>query len=166
MTAQKQVYDFKVRTAAGKKVSMKQWKGKTLLIVNTASECGLTPQYKELEALFQKYKDKGFMVLAFPCNQFGGQEPGGDSTIVSFCQLNYGVSFPIMSKVEVNGKTATLLYQFLKRTAPTEQGEDIRWNFEKFLISRKGKVLQRFHPRKTPFEIETEIQQALSKSEE
>lgn len=161
VVAQRSIYAFKVKDAQGKTFKMKQLKGKTVLIVNTASECGLTPQYEGLEALYKKYKDKGLVVVAFPCNQFGGQEPGSDSTIVSFCRLSYDVSFPIMSKIEVNGAQTAPIYQYLKATSEVEKGKDIRWNFEKFLISPTGKILNRFHPRQTPQEIESDVVRAL-----
>lgn len=159
--AQRSIYDFKVKDAEGKTFKMKRLKGKTILIVNTASKCGLTPQYEGLEALYKKYKDKGLVVVAFPCNQFGGQEPDSDSAIVSFCRLSYDVSFPIMSKIEVNGESTAPIYQYLKNVCEVEKGADIRWNFEKFLISPDGKILNRFHPRKTPQEIEAEVKKAL-----
>jgi glutathione peroxidase len=145
------VLDFKVRDIDGKDVDLAKFKGEVMLVVNTASKCGYTPQYKGLEALFEKYKDQGFKVLAFPANEFGRQEPGTNSEIKEFCTSNYNVSFPIFSKIVVKGQGIHPLYQFLtdKSTDPKFGGE-IKWNFTKFLVSRKGEVIARFEPKVTP----------------
>ncbi|MGE0616961.1 MAG: glutathione peroxidase [Bacteriovoracia bacterium] len=158
----KTVYDFTAKDGRGQERSLKEFAGKALLIVNTASECGFTPQYKGLEALRKKYHEKGLEVLGFPCNQFGGQEPGDDQQISQFCELNYGVSFPIFSKVNVNGSDAHPLFEFLKESLPGILGSKmIKWNFTKFLVSRDGKPLKRYAPNDTPESIEKEISAAL-----
>ena len=143
--------NFKMKTLAGKDVDLSQYKGKVVLIVNTASECGLTPQYEDLEALHEKYAKQGLAVLGFPCNQFGSQEPGSDADIAKFCSSNYKVKFDMFSKVEVNGDGACPLYKYLTalQTKPTKAGK-ISWNFEKFLIGRDGSVVARFDPKTTP----------------
>lgn len=141
---------------------MDQYKGKVLLIVNTASRCGFTPQYEGLEALHRKYKDRGLVVLGFPCNQFGAQEPGNDEEIRSFCSLNYDVSFPLFSKVEVNGDGALPLYKHLKEQAPGVLGTQmIKWNFTKFLVDREGNVAKRYAPQDKPEEIASDIEKML-----
>lgn len=159
--AQKNVYGFKVKDAQGKTFRMKDLRGKAILIVNTASECGYTPQYEGLETLYKQYGSRGLVIVAFPCNQFGGQEPGSDSTIVAFCREKYDVTFPVMSKIEVNGKNAAPLYRYLKEAANEMKGQDIRWNFAKFLISRDGRSVRRFSTKETPADIEPEIREAL-----
>ena len=136
------VYDFEAQTTTGQSVKLDQYKGQVLLIVNTASKCGFTPQFDGLEKLWQSHGPKGLAVLGFPCNQFGGQDPGSNDEIASFCQLNYGVSFPMMAKVDVNGAQAHPLYQWLVKEAPGILGTtSIKWNFTKFLIGRDGKVI-------------------------
>ncbi|MGK5083975.1 glutathione peroxidase [Bdellovibrionota bacterium FG-1] len=156
------IFDFSLKTADGKDTTLAPYKGKALLVVNVASKCGFTAQYAGLQKLYEKYQDRGLMVLGFPCNQFGGQEPGSDSEIQSFCQLNFGVTFPVFSKIDVNGETAHPLYQFLKKEEPGIFGtEGIKWNFTKFLISREGKVLKRFASNVTPRDLEKEIEAAL-----
>jgi len=135
------IYDFKVANSNGDIVSLGDYKGKTLMIVNVASKCGFTPQYAKLQALYEKYKDKGFVILGFPCNQFLGQEPGTDAEIQQFCQLNYGVTFPVFKKIKVNGKEADPLYQYLKAETG---GSSIKWNFCKFVISKDGVVAERY----------------------
>ncbi len=156
------VYDFQVKDIKGQNFDLKTLQGKTLLIVNTASQCGFTPQYKGLEELYQKYKDKGFMVLGFPCNQFGKQEPGNESEIASFCELNYGVTFPLFAKVNVNGSDADPLYKFLKEANPGILGtEAIKWNFTKFLVDKTGKPVKRFAPNDEPKSLEGKIQELL-----
>lgn len=146
-----EVLSFKMKAINGKEVDLAKYKGKVLLVVNVASACGLTPQYEELEALHEKYGEKGLAVAGFPCNQFGKQEPGSDEEIVKFCQTNYNVKFDLFSKVEVNGEGACPLYKHLTslETKPAGAGK-ISWNFEKFLIGRDGKVLARFAPRTAP----------------
>jgi glutathione peroxidase len=157
------ISEFKVKNHLGAEVSLSEYHGKVLLIVNTASACGFTPQYEGLQKLREKYKDKGFEVLGFPCNQFGAQEPGSDSEIQNFCQMNFGVNFPVFSKIEVNGPNADPLYGFLKKEAPGIMGtEAIKWNFTKFLVSKDGKVLNRFAPMDKPESLEKEIESALN----
>jgi len=159
------LYDFTVKNNLDEAVSMSDYKGKVLLVVNTASKCGFTPQYKGLEALYQKYKDQGLVVIGFPCNQFAGQEPGTDAEIASFCELNYGVTFPLMSKINVNGKHADPLYVFLKEQANEDRSKSIKWNFTKFLISRDGANIQRFGSRTTPEELVKDIEALLKKQD-
>jgi glutathione peroxidase len=155
-------YDFDAKTLDGKPRSLKEFSGKVLLIVNTASKCGFTPQYAGLEELFKKYQPQGLEVLGFPCNQFGSQEPGSESEIGAFCEKNYGVSFPMFEKVDVNGDAAHPLYRWLKEQAPGVLGtEGIKWNFTKFLIDRSGKVAGRFAPVTKPIELEKDIAKLL-----
>jgi len=156
------VYDFKARTIDGEEVSLSHYRGKVLLIVNVASRCGFTPQYRGLEELYERFGKSGFEVLGFPCNQFGKQEPGTDSDIRGFCDLQYGVRFPLFSKVDVNGSGAHPLYEFLKKSKPGFLGtKRIKWNFTKFLIDRNGKPLKRYSPQTTPDKIEKDLQTAL-----
>ncbi len=180
------IYDISVKDINGKEVSMAQYKGKVLLIVNVASKCGLTPQYKGLEALYLEYKDQGFEILAFPCNQFFGQEPGTNDEIQSFCSLNYKVTFPLFDKIDVNGENESPLYTYLKAQAPFvgypegfedfgerltmihqktgtgfDRGDAIKWNFGKFLVSRDGKTIIRFEPMVTPDMMEGAIEDML-----
>ena len=157
------VYQFTMNSIEGKPVSLKQYEGKVMIIVNTASKCGFTPQYKGLEELYQKYKDQGLEILGFPCNQFGKQEQGNESEISEFCELNYGVSFPMFAKIDVNGPDASPLFKNLKQQKPGLLGsESIKWNFTKFLIGRDGKAILRAAPLTKPEDLETEIQQALA----
>lgn len=151
------IYDFVVKGNTGVDVDLAQYRGKVVLIVNTASKCGFTPQYKGLEDLYQNYKDKGLVILGFPCNQFAKQEPGNDEDIASFCELNFGVTFPLMKKVDVNGKEASPLYQFLKKKAGGFLFSRIKWNFTKFLIDRDGQTVKRFSPVTKPESLETDI---------
>ena len=180
------VYDFTVKDIKGNDVSLANYKGKVLLIVNVASKCGLTPQYEGLEALYQKYKDQGLEILAFPCNQFLEQEPGTNDEILDFCSVNYNVTFPLFDKIDVNGKEESPLYTFLKAKAPFkgypegyeafasqltkihqqtgsgfEKGNAIKWNFGKFLISKDGLTIQRFEPMVSPEMLESTIQEML-----
>ena len=179
------VYDYKMKNIGGKEVSLSDYRGKLLLIVNTASKCGFTPQYKGLESLYKKYKDQGLVILGFPCNQFLQQDPGTNDEISSFCKMNYGVSFPLFSKIDVNGPQEAPLYRYLKEAAPFQgfelskesgrvindvvqknyadnlSGNGIKWNFTKFLISRDGSKVQRFEPSVTPKELEPVIDKAL-----
>jgi len=156
------VYDFTVDDIHGKPVKLSRYKGKALLIVNTASKCGFTPQYKGLETLYGKLKGKGLEVLGFPCNQFGAQEPGTAEEIESFCEINYGVTFPLFAKVDVNGKGAAPLYQYLKAEKPGLLGsEAIKWNFTKFLVDGKGKVVERYAPNVEPADIAGDIEKLL-----
>ncbi|MCW3836689.1 glutathione peroxidase [Sphingomonas canadensis] len=156
------ITDIPVRTAAGAETTLAEHAGKVLLIVNTASKCGFTPQYAGLEALWRKYGDRGFAVLAFPCNQFGAQEPGDAAEIASFCSLTYDVTFPVFAKVDVNGADAAPLFRHLKHEAPGVLGsEGIKWNFTKFLVDRSGKVVDRFAPTTKPEAIEGAIEALL-----
>jgi glutathione peroxidase len=157
------VYGFQVLTIDGKPITLSQYQGKVLLIVNVASKCGFTPQYKGLEALYEKYKDQGLVILGFPCNQFASQEPGTPSEIKSFCQLNYGVTFPLFAKIEVNGPHTHPLYQFLKKKELDPAGKfEIGWNFNKFLINREGLPLKRYVSQVKPEEIDSDIQKVLA----
>ncbi len=156
------IYDFTATGIDGQPVALSQFKGQALLIVNTASACGFTPQFAGLEALHQSYAAKGLAVLGFPCNQFGAQDKGSNDEIASFCQLNYGVSFPMMAKIEVNGSAADPLYQWLCAEAPGLLGtKAIKWNFTKFLVGKDGQVLKRYAPTDTPKSLEKDIEAAL-----
>ena len=180
------IYDITVKDIDGSDISLSNYKGKVLLIVNVASKCGLTPQYEGIEALYLKYKDQGLEILAFPCNQFLGQEPGTNEEIQSFCSLNYNVTFPLFNKIEVNGENESPLYTYLKEQAPFkgypegteefaamldeihqktgtgfDQGDAIRWNFGKFLVSKDGKTILRFEPMASPADLEADIQRML-----
>lgn len=156
------IYEFKAKNIKDEEVSLSQYQGKVLLIVNTASKCGFTPQYQGLEELYQKYSSKGLEVLAFPCNQFGGQEPGSETEIAQFCDLNYHTSFPIFSKVDVNGDNAHPVWSFLKKSKPGLLGsEAIKWNFTKFLVDRHGHPVKRFAPQDSPSSMATEIEGLL-----
>ena len=178
------IYDFSAETNKGEELSFSQYKGKVLLIVNTASKCGFTPQYDGLEALYQKYSDQGLVVIGFPCDQFGHQEPGTNEEIEEFCRLNHGVTFPLMAKSDVNGENANEIFKWLYSEKPFEgfgdsdtgkfmdgmlsrqdpdyaSNPDIKWNFTKFLIDRKGLVVARFEPVVTPHELESDIEALL-----
>ena len=156
------IADFTAKLPGGKDINLADKAGKVLLVVNTASKCGFTPQYAGLEALWKTYTDRGFEVVAFPCNQFGGQEPGTPEEIANFCQVNYGLSFPVMAKIEVNGAGAAPLYDWLKAEAPGIFGtQRIKWNFTKFLIGRDGQVVRRFAPTAKPESIEGAIEALL-----
>ena len=177
------IYEYKAVASNGKEIDFSQFQGKVLLIVNTASKCGFTPQFAGLEELNQKYKDRGLVVIGFPCNQFASQDPGSDSEIEGFCQLNYGVTFQIMKKVDVNGKDECPVFTFLKAQAPTEEYKglkakathtmlkglsksvekesDILWNFTKFLVAKDGKTVLRYAPTTEPADMEKDIEKAL-----
>ncbi len=156
--------DLEVKTIDGKLISLDTYKGKLLLIVNTASRCGFTPQYRGLQQLYERYRERGLMVLGFPCNQFGAQEPGDEASIAQFCDLNYGVSFPMFAKIDVNGEHAHPLFVRLKKAAPGLLGtEAIKWNFTKFLVTPDGKV-KRYAPTDTPEAIEKDILLALEQT--
>ena len=156
------LYAQTVRTIDGKDVPLADWRGQVLLIVNTASKCGFTPQYEGLEALQKRYGEKGFSVLGFPCNQFGAQEPGDEAEIANFCKLTYDVDFPMFAKVDVNGDTAHPLFKVLKAAAPGLLGsEGIKWNFTKFLVDRSGNVIDRFAPTTKPDAIAADIEKLL-----
>lgn len=154
-------YDFKARKMNGQEVSMEDYKGKVVLVVNTASKCGLTPQFEELEALYKEYKDQGLEILGFPCNQFAKQDSGSNKEIHEFCQLNYGVSFTMFEKIEVNGEGAHPLYRFLKKEGKGLFSSEIKWNFTKFLIDQNGRVIRRYAPTVKPSKIEADIQKLL-----
>ena len=182
-TTMKKIYDYKALTSKSKELDFAQFEGKVLLVVNTASKCGFTPQFEGLEALNQKYKDKGLVIIGFPCNQFKEQDPGSDGEIAEFCQLNYGVTFQIMKKTDVNGPAAEPIFKYLKAQAPTEEykgikakathvllkklstsvekDSDILWNFTKFLISKDGTVIKRYAPTTKPEDFEKDIEAML-----
>jgi glutathione peroxidase len=154
----KSIYDFSIKNISGGEIKMENYKGKVLLIVNTASKCGFTPQFEGLENLYKKYSGKGLVVMGFPCNQFNKQDPGTEKEIEEFCKLNYGVSFPLSEKIEVNGENTHPLYKFLKKKAGGILGtKKIKWNFTKFLVDKEGKVIKRFAPATTPEKIEDDI---------
>jgi len=156
------LFDFSTRSIAGQRADFAARRGDVFLLVNTASACGFTPQFKGLEKLWRDYRDKGLVVVGFPCNQFGAQDPGSDREIASFCELNYGVSFPMMAKVDVNGPTADPLWQWLKAQAPGMLGsEAIKWNFTKFLVGRDGQVIRRYAPNDEPDKLRADIEKAL-----
>lgn len=156
------VHDFDVETIKGEKKSLSDFKGKTLLIVNTASKCGFTPQFKGLQALYDKYQAQGLEILGFPCNQFGNQDPGSNTEILEFCSLNYDVEFPMFAKLEVNGSGAHPLYKHLRSEAPGVLGTTgVKWNFTKFLVDPDGRVVDRFSPKATPAELEDAIESVL-----
>ena len=157
------IYDFSATQINGKAISLKKFKGKAMLIVNTASACGFTPQFAGLQELHATYGPKGLVVLGFPCNQFGAQDPGDNQDIAEFCQLNYGVSFPMMAKIDVNGAQASALYQWLSAEAPGLLGSKaIKWNFTKFLVGRDGLVVRRFAPTDTPQSLAADIEATLA----
>ena len=157
------VHSFSVKSINGEMISLSQYTGKVLLIVNVASKCGFTPQYKGLQAIFEKLNPQGFEVLGFPCNQFGAQEPGDEAEIKSFCSLKYNVTFPMFAKIDVNGADTAPLYDFLKKEEPGILGtEMIKWNFTKFLVGKSGKVIRRYGPNVTPESIEADIVSALA----
>ena len=156
------IYDFPVQTVGGEVKSLAEYRSRVMLIVNTASKCGFTPQYKGLEALYRTYSSQGFVVLGFPCNQFGAQEPGDITEIQSFCSLTYDVTFPLFAKIDVNGTDASPLFQYLKSAAKGLLGsEAIKWNFTKFLVARNGSVLKRYAPTTTPENLKKDIEAAL-----
>ncbi|MCR9185840.1 MAG: glutathione peroxidase [Halieaceae bacterium] len=156
------LYDFTCAMPSGKAATLEDYRGKVLLVVNTASKCGFTPQFAGLEKLFETYRERGFTVLGFPCNQFGKQDPGSNDEIMEFCQVNYGVSFPMFAKVDVNGATADPLFQHLKKQAPGALGsQGIKWNFTKFLIDTEGNVVKRYAPTTRPDDIARDIETLL-----
>lgn len=156
------VYDFSAKTITGEEKLLKDYEGKVLLIVNVASKCGFTPQYKGLQEVYDKYKEQGLEILGFPCNQFGGQEPGTEADITSFCELNYGVNFPMFAKIDVKGDKAHPLYTYMTEQAPGLLGmKAVKWNFTKFLIGKDGKVVGRFAPQTKPVDLEVEIEKVL-----
>ncbi|CAA0101475.1 Hydroperoxy fatty acid reductase gpx1 [BD1-7 clade bacterium] len=157
------VHDFTCKTINGEDQPLKDFSGKIMVVVNTASKCGLTPQFKGLESLYEKYKDQGVVVLGFPCNQFANQDPGSETDIAEFCQMNYGVSFPMFAKINVNGSGADPLYNHLKEEAPGLLGsKGIKWNFTKFLVDQNGKVIKRYAPSDQPEKMEADINKLLA----
>lgn len=155
-------YDFKMKDIKGKTVKLQKYENKVVLVVNTASKCGLTPQYEGLEELYKSYNIKGFEVLGFPCNQFMGQEPGSSEEILNFCTNKYNVTFPLFEKIEVNGKNTHPLYVFLKEQQPLDGKNDIRWNFEKFLVDKTGKVVKRYSPKTKPADVRADIEKLMA----
>jgi glutathione peroxidase len=153
---------FTARSLQGKDISMETYRGKVILVVNTASKCGFTPQYEGLENLYQKFRDKGLVILGFPCNQFGNQEPGTEKEISEGCLINYGVSFQMFSKIDVNGKNADPIYTYLKGKLPGTVGKSVKWNFTKFLIDRKGIPVKRFSPATVPEKLTRDIEKLLN----
>jgi glutathione peroxidase len=157
------IYDFEAKDIDGSLKKLSEYKGNALLVVNTASKCGFTPQYEGLEKLYKNYNNKGFQILGFPCNQFGGQEPGDENEIKNFCSLSYQVTFPMFAKIEVNGNNAHPLYKYLKKNSKGFLGtEFIKWNFTKFLIGKNGEVLKRYSPTDTPEDISKDLEELLS----
>ncbi len=155
------IYDFKALTTNGKELDFDQFRGKVLLIVNTASKCGFTPQFAGLEELNQRYKDQGLVVIGFPCNQFASQDPGSDEEISNFCQINYGVTFQMMKKIDVNGKNADPIFQFLKDRSKNIFSDDIKWNFTKFLVASDGVTVRRYAPTVKPNRMRKDIEEML-----
>ncbi|PGL69929.1 glutathione peroxidase [Bacillus sp. AFS055030] len=156
------IYDFKVKDSKGEDVSLSKYKDKVIIVVNTASACGYTPQYKDLQALYEEYKEDGLEILGFPCNQFMNQEPGSNEEIQSFCELNFGVTFPIFGKIDVNGEKADPLFKYLSSEAPGIMGlKSIKWNFTKFIIDKNGEVIERFAPQTNPQEMRATIEKLL-----
>ncbi len=154
-------YDFSANKMNGQEIKMEEFKGKVVLVVNTASKCGLTPQFKELEDLYKEHKDRGFEILGFPCNQFAKQDPGTNKEISEFCLINYGVSFTMFEKIDVNGETAHPLYKYLKSEAKGILNKEIKWNFAKFLIDSEGNVVKRYAPITTPLKLKGDIEKLL-----
>ena len=155
-------YDFSAKKMNGQEVKMEEYKGKVVLVVNTASKCGLTPQFEELEELYKEYKEQGFEILGFPCNQFASQDPASNEEIHSFCLLNYGVTFTMFEKIDVNGENAHPLYKFLKNEEKGLFSKEIKWNFTKFLIDKEGKVVKRYSPTTKPLKIKDDILKLLN----
>jgi glutathione peroxidase len=155
-------YDFKATSLTGQEEAMEQYKGQVVLVVNTASKCGLTPQYKGLQELYETYKDQGLVILGFPCNQFGKQEPGNSDQISEFCEINYGVQFPMFGKIDVNGKDTHPVFEYLKDELPGTLGKKIKWNFTKFLVGKDGQPIKRFAPTTKPEDLKKHIEKALA----
>lgn len=156
------IYDFKVKDSKGELIPLSNYKDQVVIVVNTASKCGYTPQYKDLQALYEEYKSEGLIVIGFPCNQFMNQEPGSNEEIQSFCELNFGVTFPILGKVDVNGDDADPLFKYLSKNAPGIMGlKSIKWNFTKFIIDKKGEVIERVAPQTNPQEMKATIEKLL-----
>lgn len=160
--SEQSIYNFEVLDIHRQKTTLEPYRGKVIIIVNTASRCGFTPQFEGLEKLYKSYKDKGFVVLGFPCNQFGSQEPLSEPQIENFCRLDYGVTFPMFAKIDVNGANSHPLYRYLKQNAPGVLGSEIiKWNFTKFLIDRNGKIIRRYAPSTPPESLENDIKKLL-----
>ncbi|HCS40422.1 MAG TPA: glutathione peroxidase [Anaerolineaceae bacterium] len=159
------IYDFTVEDAQGKSVALSQYKNNVMIIVNTASKCGFTPQYKELQSLYEAWHDKGLEILAFPCNQFAGQESGTNEEIQEFCQMNFGLTFPVLSKINVNGKDSHPLYKYLRSQKGTRLGSQIKWNFTKFLIAKDGSIFKRFEPNTNPEEMAPFVEALLKEKD-
>jgi glutathione peroxidase len=159
------IYEYSVKKSSGETLSLEEFRGKVLLIVNTASKCGFTPQYEELQKIYEELGNEKFEILAFPCNQFGNQEPGSNDEVVNFCSLNYGVTFSIMEKVDVNGENAHPVYKFLKDEVNGLINKSVKWNFTKFLVDKDGKVVERFSPTTKPFKIKGKIQNLIDSKE-
>ncbi|HLR52061.1 MAG TPA: glutathione peroxidase [Candidatus Avamphibacillus sp.] len=157
------IYDFSATTISGDEKSLSDYRGKVLLIVNTASKCGFTPQFEELQSLYETYNERGFEILGFPCNQFGNQDPGSNEEIESFCQMNYNVTFPMFSKIDVKGENAHPLYKYLTTEAKGILSDQIKWNFTKFLVNRDGEVIDRFAPQTKPSKLKEDIETELNK---
>ena len=155
------IYDFKVKKTNGEEILLEKYKGKVLLIVNTASGCGFTPQYEGLQKIYDEYKDKGFEIIGFPCNQFANQDPGSNKEISDFCLINYGVTFTMFEKIDVNGESAHPIYKYLKNNAKGILNNEIKWNFTKFLIDSEGNVVDRFAPTTNPKKIRKDIEKLL-----
>lgn len=155
------IYDFKAKKMNGQEITMEEYKGKVVVIVNTASKCGFTPQFKELEEIYKEYKEQGFEILGFPCNQFKSQDPADNAEINNFCQLNYGVTFTMFEKIDVNGEEAHPLYKFLQNETKGILGGKIKWNFAKFLINREGEVVERYAPATAPVKMKKDIEKLL-----
>jgi glutathione peroxidase len=155
------LYEILVKKMSGEEIKLDEFKGKVLLIVNTASKCGFTPQFAGLEELYEEFKEKDFVILGFPCNQFLGQDPKSNEEILEFCQLNYGVTFPMFEKILVRGKNQHELYNYLINNSPTRKGKSIKWNFEKFLINRNGEIVDRYESKVAPNEIKEHIEKLL-----
>ncbi len=156
------IFDLSAKANNGDQVELSSYKDKVLLVVNTASKCGFTPQYKGLQSLYEKYKDRGLVILGFPCDQFAHQEPGDDQEIASFCERNFGVTFPLMGKVEVNGSGTHPVFSFLRKQAPGAIGDSVKWNFTKFLVAKDGSSVTRFAPTTEPEKLEADIERALA----
>lgn len=156
-------YDFSAKNMSGKEVKMEEYKGKVVLVVNTASKCGLTPQFEDLEVLYKEYNEQGLEILGFPCNQFAKQDSGSNEEIQNFCQLNYGVTFTMFEKIDVNGSTAHPLYKYLKNEAKGLLGKEVKWNFTKFLVDSEGNVIKRYAPTVAPLKIKDDIEKLLKK---
>ncbi len=159
------IYDFTVKNAGGQDVPLAEFKGKVLLVVNTASKCGFTPQYAQLQELYNRHHEQGLEILAFPCDQFAHQEPGTDEEIQQFCQLNYGLTFPVYAKIDVNGKDAHPLFKHLRSAKKTLLGDTIKWNFTKFLVDRRGEFAGRYEPTVNPLDMQADIEKLLGEAD-